>query len=139
MKLDREKFVKKIKNGEYKSINVITGAGISVSSGIPDFRSPKIGLYAILKEKYGMDTPSEIFSISNFYKNPEIFYDFSREFNWDDYDPTPTHYFVAFLHEKNLLESYITQNIDCLEYKAGIPKDKIVAAHGDLSRAECPQ
>ena len=138
-RLDREKFIKKLKDGEYKCINVMTGAGISVSSGIPDFRSPKIGLYAVLKEKYDMDDPSDIFNITTFMENPQVFYDFSKEFNWDEYDPTPTHYFIGFLHKKNLLDNYITQNIDCLEYKAGIPKEKIVAAHGDLSGAECPK
>lgn len=117
----------------------MTGAGISVSAGIPDFRSPKIGLYATLKEKYDMDDPQEIFNINKFLKEPEIFYDFSKEFNWDQYDPTLTHYFIGFLNKKGLLDNYVTQNIDTLELKAGIPKSKMIAAHGDLSGCECPK
>ena len=137
--LDRELFIEKLKNGEFKSINVMTGAGISVSSGIPDFRSPDTGLYPILKKRYDMDDPFQIFDIETFLSNPDIFYDFSRELNWDEYEPTPTHYFIGFLHKKKLLDNYITQNIDCLEYKAGIPSEKIVAAHGNLFGAECPE
>lgn len=118
---------------------MLTGAGISVSAGIPDFRSPKTGLYTILKGKYDMDDPSEIFSLTTFLEKPEIFYDFAKEFNWDEYDPTPTHYFVSFLAHKGLLWKNFTQNIDCLELKAGLPKDKLIAAHGNLSGAHCPK
>lgn len=123
----------------YRKIIVLTGAGISVSAGIPDFRSPKIGLYATLKKKYDMDDPSEIFSLQKFFDSPELFYDFAKEFDWTKYDPTPTHYFISFLNHKNLLDMNFTQNIDCLELKAGIPESKIVAAHGDLSGVKCPR
>lgn len=117
----------------------MTGAGISVSAGIPDFRSPKIGLYATLKERYDMDDPSEIFSLDKFFESPELFYDFAKEFDWTKYDPTPTHYFISFLSHKNILDMNFTQNIDCLELKAGIPEEKVIAAHGDLSGVHCPK
>lgn len=123
----------------YRKVTILTGAGISVSAGIPDFRSPKTGLYATLKEKYDMDDPTEIFSLDTFLKKPELFYDFSKEFNWDEYDPTPTHYFIGLLHKKGLLGLNFTQNIDCLERKAGVPGEKIIPAHGDLSAAHCPK
>lgn len=123
----------------YRNITILTGAGISVSAGIPDFRSPKIGLYATLKEKYDMDDPSEIFNLDTFLSNPEMFYDFAKEFNWDEYEPTPTHYFISFLNKKGLLQMNFTQNIDCLELKSGLPEEKLVAAHGNLSAAHCPK
>ena len=53
----------------------MTGAGISVSAGIPDFRSPKTGLYANLKE-YNLPTPESIFDIEYFRTKPEAFYKF---------------------------------------------------------------
>ena len=120
-----------------RKISVLTGAGISVSAGIPDFRSPKIGLYATLKEKYGMDDPTEIFSLDSFLEKPEIFYDFSKEFDWTKYSPTLTHYFISFLNKKGILDINFTQNIDCLEIKSGLPEDKLIAAHGNLSGAHC--
>mmetsp|Transcript_625 Transcript_625/g.632 ORF Transcript_625/g.632 Transcript_625/m.632 type:complete len:247 (-) Transcript_625:495-1235(-) len=134
-KFSREELIENLKSGKYKKVTVLTGAGISVSAGIPDFRSPKIGLYATLKEKYDMDDPSEIFSIDKFYSEPELFYDFCKELNWDKYDPTPTHYFIGFLHHKGLLDMNFTQNIDALESKAGIPQEKLVPAHGNMSGA----
>ncbi|CAI2371567.1 unnamed protein product [Moneuplotes crassus] len=131
--------VENLKNGKYKNITVLTGAGISVNAGIPDFRSPKIGLYATLKEKYGMDDPTEIFSLQRFIKDPTLFYNFFREQDWNSYSPTLTHYFIGLLDYKGLLNVNYTQNIDALELKAGISKEKVVAAHGNMSGAHCPK
>lgn len=103
-----DKLIAGLKEGTYKKILVLTGAGISVSAGIPDFRSPKIGLYATLKGKYDIDDPSDIFNIEYFKSNPEVFYDFSKEFDWTKYDPTPTHYFIKLLNEKGLLYMNMT-------------------------------
>lgn len=111
-----------------------------MSAGIPDFRSPKIGLYAILKEKFDMSDPTEIFSISTFLENPKIFYEFAKEYDMDKYEPTLTHYFISYVHKRlKLLDMYFTQNIDSLEEKAGLPSSKIVAAHGNSSGAKCPK
>jgi len=49
-----------LKTGKFKKILVLTGAGISVSAGIPDFRSPKTGIYANLKE-YNLPSPEALF------------------------------------------------------------------------------
>jgi len=74
-----EKLVKGLKEGKFKKIVVATGAGISVSAGIPDFRSPKTGLYQNL-EKYDLPTPESIFDIAYFNEKPEAFYQLANEF-----------------------------------------------------------
>jgi NAD-dependent deacetylase sirtuin 2 len=53
------------------------------------------------------------------------------------YKPTPGHNFIRLLHDKGLLLRCFTQNIDSLEAEAGIPKAKIVAAHGNFDSARC--
>lgn len=59
-KIELEEVITKMKNKEYKRIVVLTGAGLSVAAGIPDFRSPGTGLYSKL-EKYNLPYPEAIF------------------------------------------------------------------------------
>lgn len=54
---DEDKFIEGMKDGTYKKILVLSGAGMSVSAGIPDYRSPKTGLYTTLNKKYKLDYP----------------------------------------------------------------------------------
>ncbi len=54
-----------------------------------------------------------------------------------NYNPTPTHYFMRLLHEKELLLRCYTQNIDSLEAQAGLPITAVVAAHGNFDGAHC--
>jgi NAD-dependent SIR2 family protein deacetylase len=108
LKFTYKKLVEGFKQNKFKKIVVATGAGISVSAGIPDFRSPKTGLYANL-EKYDLPTPESIFTLSFFNEKPEAFYNLANEFlDTSKFDPTPTHYFIKFLQDKGLLQFNLT-------------------------------
>ncbi|KAF4455548.1 nad-dependent histone deacetylase sir2 [Fusarium austroafricanum] len=121
-----------------KNIVLITGAGISTSLGIPDFRSKGTGLYSKL-EHLGLSDPQEVFDISVFRQDPTIFYSVAKDIlpSTDRY--TPTHKFIAMLHEKGKLLTNYSQNIDNLEVKAGVPKDKLIQCHGSFGTATCVQ
>lgn len=114
-----------------KRIVVMAGAGISTSAGIPDFRSPGSGLYDNL-QKYDLPCPEAMFEIGYFTKNPTPFYDLVRELWPGRYRPTASHWFLRLLYDKGLLQRVYTQNIDSLETAAGLPKDIVVAAHGNF-------
>lgn len=119
-----------------KKIVVMTGAGISTSAGIPDFRSPDTGLYANLAR---LDLPSgeSIFDITYFRWDPEPFYMLAKELYPGKFFPTISHAFIALLEEKYMLQMLFTQNIDCLERRAGVPGEKIVEAHGSFATQRC--
>ena len=110
-----------------------TGAGISTSAGIPDFRSPDTGLYANLAR---LDLPyaEAVFDIGYFRKNPLPFYTLAQELYPGKYRPTITHSFINLLNKKGLLMQLFTQNIDCLEREAGVPDELIIEAHGSFAR-----
>ncbi|XP_019640900.1 PREDICTED: NAD-dependent protein deacetylase sirtuin-2-like isoform X2 [Branchiostoma belcheri] len=112
-----EGIAKYIRDGKCRNIIVLTGAGISTSAGIPDFRSPGTGLYDNL-QKYNLPSPQAIFEIG-FFK------------------PTWCHYFIKLLSLKGLLLRNFTQNIDTLERVAGVPAGAMVEAHGTFYTAHC--
>ena len=86
----------------------MTGAGISVSAGIPDFRSPKTGLYDNLKE-YDLPSPQSIFDIDFFLKKPQAFYKLANSFlSLDKFEATPTHHFCKMLYDKKNVSHYLT-------------------------------
>ncbi len=107
-----------------------------MASGIPDFRSPTTGLYANL-QKYNLPRPEAIFDIDFFRSDPQPFYTLSKELYDPSYKPTKTHYFIKLLHDKGLLRRCYTQNIDSLEGRAGVPTDRVIAAHGNFDSAGC--
>jgi len=100
-----------------RNIIVLTGAGISTSLGIPDFRSKGTGLYSKL-EHLGLNDPQEVFDISVFRQDPAIFYSVARDILPSTNRFSPTHAFIALLQEKGKLLTNYSQNIDNLEAKA---------------------
>ena len=120
-----------------RNVVVLLGAGASVSAGIPDFRTPGVGLYDNL-EKYGkLPFPEAVFDLTFFAQNPAPFYALCKELWPGNYAPTPTHHFVALLAAKGKLRRCYTQNIDSLESAAGVPTELVVAAHGNMDSATC--
>ncbi|OAR01360.1 hypothetical protein LLEC1_06318 [Akanthomyces lecanii] len=125
-----------IKNDGVKRIVVMTGAGISTAAGIPDFRSPKTGLYSNLA-RLNLPHAEAVFEISYFKENPEPFYVLAKELYPGKFHPTVSHVFLSLLAEKGLLHMLFTQNIDCLERAAGVPSEKIIEAHGSFATQRC--
>ncbi len=111
-----------------KKTIVLTGAGVSTASGIPDFRGPK-GIYTRLSPR--------VFDINWFYENPEEFYKIARQhiFPMLSASPNPCHRMLSVLEEKGLIEAVITQNIDGLHQKAG--SRKVIELHGTIYRSIC--
>jgi len=119
-----------------KNVMVITGAGISTSLGIPDFRSKDSGFYTKLLEK-GFAEPEDVFELSTFDDDPSIFYSLAGDILPDLNKWTPTHQFIRLLQDKGKLLRNYTQNIDNIESNAGILQDKLVQCHGSWATATC--
>ena len=113
------------------NISALTGAGISTSAGIPDFRGPK-GLY--VTRQYDPDT---VFDINYFLQDPKLFYDFTRDFvNLEKtIKPTRAHYFLKNLEDSGKLKGMITQNIDSLHKRAG--SKNVLELHGSYWKSFC--
>jgi NAD-dependent deacetylase len=111
---------------------VLTGAGISVPSGIPDFRSPGTGIW----EKVN---PMEVAHIDAFRRDPDRFWGFySQRFTMlRDKEPNGAHRAVAELERRGLVRGVITQNIDRLHKAAG--SERVVEVHGSISHSVCPE
>jgi NAD-dependent deacetylase len=108
----------------------LTGAGISVPSGIPDFRSPGTGLW----EKVD---PMEVAHIDVFRRDPARFWSYYRpRFGMlEDKQPNRAHEALAELESDGMLEAVITQNIDRLHRKAG--SNRVVEVHGTIETSSC--
>ncbi|KAL8736214.1 MAG: hypothetical protein Q9166_000369 [cf. Caloplaca sp. 2 TL-2023] len=119
-----------------KNIIVLTGAGISTSLGIPDFRSKETGLYSQL-EHLGLNDPQEVFDISIFREDPSIFYSVAKDILPSSRKFSPTHAFIKLLQDKDKLLTNFTQNIDNLESHAGILPEKLIQCHGSFATATC--
>jgi NAD-dependent deacetylase sirtuin 1 len=121
-----------------KNIVVVVGAGISVSCGVPDFRSPKTGLYSLIKQRFPeLQAPEDIFDLQLFRENPRPFYTIARELINETLSPSPTHHFLKWLESEGKILRIFTQNIDCLEKKAGL--EKVCYCHGSFLTSTCIQ
>lgn len=131
-------------------VGVLFGAGVSVPSGIPDFRSPG-GLYATLNPDLLTATfaqreqmrrnPTAVVHIDLFSQNQFPYLEVRRPFilgtaaaQWKG---TTAHYFVKLLSEKGLLHRHYTQNIDGLDLQPQVPPEKMVHVHGSLAKVAC--
>lgn len=108
----------------------LTGAGISVPSGIPDFRSPGTGLWAKVD-------PMAVAHIDVFHRAPSQFWSFyGRRFQiLDDKQPNPAHRVLAQLEDSGHLDAVITQNIDRLHARAG--SRHLIEVHGSIAHSRC--
>ena len=119
---------------ESKNIVLFTGAGISVPSGIPDFRSAT-GLYNT-PSGIGSFRAEEVISHSFFLAHTEDFYDFyKKKMCFKEAKPNAAHLYFAKLEQAGRLKGTVTQNIDGLHQMAG---SKIVyELHGSIHRNYC--
>lgn len=134
--LTEPELVEKLKAKSFKNVVVLSGAGLSVGAGIPDFRTPGTGMYSRM-QKYNLPTPEAIFQLEYFRKNPEPFYEVASEFFQKEANPTKGHAFIEHLHSQGMLLCNLTQNIDSLEVAAGVPREKLIFAHGHTLSAHC--
>ena len=115
-----------------KKITVLTGAGISTESGLPDFRS-----------KDGFWTKNKPIQFQDYLDNEE-----QQRLSWSrnielhkilkEINPNIGHKFVEkIINLKNKENFLITQNIDGLHQRSGVPKDKIIEIHGNATEARC--
>mmetsp|Transcript_1099 Transcript_1099/g.1654 ORF Transcript_1099/g.1654 Transcript_1099/m.1654 type:complete len:376 (-) Transcript_1099:1575-2702(-) len=119
-----------------KKIVALVGAGISTSSGIPDFRSSK-GIYELAGEMdLGLPQPECLFDLEYFADDPAPFYKFAHMlYPEEQVPPSPTHQFLHALERASKLRRLYTQNIDGLEARTGMKR--IVQCHGTLNQAKC--
>jgi len=115
-----------------RKVVVFTGAGISTESGIPDFRSPG-GIWS----RYDPDD----FTIQKFLSGPA-----ARKTIWKmsieggllaEAEPNLAHCAIAELYQLGKLDCVITQNIDNLHQKAGVPGDRVFELHGNMEWVVC--
>jgi len=118
---------------EAECVVVLTGAGISTDSGIPDFRGPK----GVWTKNPGAE---KMATIQHYMADPEI-----RKRSWQQKlamaefarEPNAGHRALVDLQRRGKLHTLITQNVDCLHQDAGIPSEVVVEIHGTLREAIC--
>ena len=123
-------FLQFLKENKIHNVIILSGAGVSTNAGIPDYRS-STGIFKEIK----LDKPEDFFSRSFQEQNPKIISEFMKKLKKEmlKAKPTPSHFLAKVLHEHKLLRRVITQNIDGLYSKVGLPKEKIVEFHGNLN------
>jgi len=112
------------------SVVALTGAGISVPSGIPDFRTPGTGIWEHVD-------PMEVAHIDAWRADPERFWSFygDRFQTLGDKLPNGAHEVLVELERRGALDAVVTQNIDMLHRKAGT--SELVEVHGSIASSSC--
>lgn len=114
-----------------KSVVVITGAGISTESGLPDFRSKGTGVW----EKHD---PAAVGSGSGFAQNPDLIWQlYVDDLMAADVQPNSGHQALCDLKQQGLVTSIITQNVDGLHQASGFDEADVLEIHGNVRNAEC--
>lgn len=113
-----------------RRVVVLTGAGISTPSGIPDFRSEGTGLWS-------RDEPMEFASLSTFRTHPEKFFNWFRPLADRIFNalPNSAHLALAEMEKAGMAQTIITQNIDTLHQKAG--SKHVIETHGTMQTLSC--
>ncbi len=116
---------------EAHSVVALTGAGISVPSGIPDFRTPGTGLWERVD-------PMEVAHIDAFREDPVRFWRFygERFATLGGKLPNGAHRALVAMERHGLLDGVITQNVDMLHRRAGT--EQLVEVHGSIASCSCP-
>jgi len=116
--------------GQARSAVALTGAGVSVPSGIPDFRTPETGLWAKVD-------PMEVAHIDVFMREPERFWTYYRPRfeTLGDKEPNRAHEVLTELERRGLIEGVVTQNIDRLHRAAG--SENVIEVHGSIETSSC--
>ena len=116
--------------GRSRRAVALTGAGVSVPSGIPDFRTPETGLWAKVD-------PMEVAHIDVFERAPERFWSYYRPRfqSLGDKEPNRAHEALAELERRGLIEGVITQNVDRLHRAAG--SETVIEVHGSIETSSC--
>ena len=115
---------------EAGSVVALTGAGVSVPSGIPDFRTPGEGRWTKVD-------PMKVAHIDAFRRDPKAFWEYYRPrfHELADKRPNPAHEALAELERRGLLDGVITQNIDRLHRAAG--SRRVIEVHGTIETSSC--
>lgn len=108
----------------------LSGAGVSVPSGIPDFRSPVTGLWDHAQAL-------QVASIFGFLEDPRVFFEWVRPIARmiSAAQPNPAHRALAELERRGMLRAILTQNIDDLHQRAG--SRRVLELHGHMREATC--
>lgn len=115
---------------ESKYTVVLTGAGMSTESGLPDFRSSTSGLWT-------QEDPTQVASIDALNRNVERFFEFYRHrvIGLQEAHPHKGHKILAKWEKHGLIKSIITQNIDGFHTEAG--SESVIELHGTMKKVHC--
>ncbi len=128
MRREAEIFLETVVSSGAKSA-VLTGAGISTESGIPDYRSPQEGLWEKMDQS--------VVSLDGFMENPGAYYSYALKLYpvRAEAKPNAGHFLFAELERRGTIDGIITQNVDGLHSEAG--SENVYELHGSIMETVC--